>query len=128
MEKNSRRGGEKVAGSTSPLIKGKRGRDRVSTAQETSPVFFIVLWRHCLNFSLLRGSTGTSRNTLALLSGMCTRRRAVLFLFLRILTRLPINQVFFSDRPTQKCFVSMIHYLWVSLHSIIYHTLKSSLW
>ena len=28
MEKNSRRGGEKVAGSTSPLIKGKRGRER----------------------------------------------------------------------------------------------------
>ena len=28
MEKNSRLGGEKVAGSTSPLIKGKRGRER----------------------------------------------------------------------------------------------------
>ena len=29
VEKNSRRGGEKVAGSTSPLIKGKRGRERI---------------------------------------------------------------------------------------------------
>ena len=28
VEKNSRLGGEKVAGSTSPLIKGKRGRER----------------------------------------------------------------------------------------------------
>ena len=28
VEKNSRCGGEKVAGNTSPLIKGKRGRER----------------------------------------------------------------------------------------------------
>ena len=37
MEKNSRRGGEKVAGSTSPLIKGKRGRERVTTTVTSCP-------------------------------------------------------------------------------------------
>ena len=31
VEKNIRCGGEKVAGSTSPLIKGKRGRERSRT-------------------------------------------------------------------------------------------------
>ena len=34
VEKTSRRGGEKVAGITSPLTKGKRGRERINNDKD----------------------------------------------------------------------------------------------
>ena len=48
MEKNCRLGGEKVAGRTSPLIKGKRGRERerdkrISTVFMDTYAVFILL-------------------------------------------------------------------------------------